>query len=262
MNNMLPLERKLEILKRTDKEGKVQIEQLVEELNVSGMTIRRDLAQLEKEGKVIRTHGGAVAVNPLIPETPYQNKSMTRVNQKHLIAKYAASLIPEGAQILLDSGTTTLEIAKVIKNRDDLTIVTNDLKIAAELIESPSEIICTGGTLQRGIGSFVGPHAQDLLNQIRVDLLFMGTHAINLEKGLTAPTMEKALIKRLMADAATTTWVVADSQKFNKSSFSQVCSLEKIEGIITDAELTPEDTVRYGEITSIYTVKENEVSHG
>ncbi|MGC4377188.1 DeoR/GlpR family DNA-binding transcription regulator [Fictibacillus sp. Mic-4] len=253
---MLPLERKLEIVKRIEKDGKVEIEQLANQLNVSSMTIRRDLSLLEKEGKIVRTHGGAVAASELIAETPYSSKSITRIEQKQTIAKYAATLIPEGSSILLDSGTTTIEIAKEIKTREDLTIVTNDLKIASELLDCPSEVICTGGSVQKGVGAMFGPHAQALLRQIRIDILFLGAHAIDVKNGLSAPTMEKALIKRLMVESASRTWVIADSSKFNKCSFSQVCPLRQIEAIITDSELSEEDKLRYSEHVNVHQVHE------
>lgn len=255
---MLPLERKLEIIKILERDGKVQIDQLVQELQVSSMTIRRDLGQLEDESKLIRTHGGAVAVNVLISETPYQSKTVTRTEQKKLIAKYAATIIPEGCSLLLDSGTTTFEIAKIIKNRADLTIITNDLKVASELVDSPSSVICTGGNVQSGIGAMSGPHTQSLLRQIKVDLLFLGTHAIDLDNGMSAPTMEKALIKKLMVASAKSIWLVADSSKFNKNAFSQICSLDEINGIITDSQISKEDLKRFGEQTIIRTVSEGE----
>lgn len=238
---MLPLERRQIILERVRREGKVEIEQLSEQLNVSGMTVRRDLARLEDEGKVIRTHGGAMLAKSLIPETPYSNKVSHRTPQKRAIAKLATQMVPEGAKILLDSGTTTLEIARDLAWRDDLTIVTNDIKIAIELIESGSRVISTGGEMQHGIGSLVGPHAQHLLGHVHVDLLFLGAHAIHPQAGITAPAMDKALIKKLMIDAAAEKWVVADSSKFGQRSFAHVCSLSSIDGIITDSECTADD---------------------
>lgn len=233
---MLPLERRQYILKRMREQGKVEIEQLSSELGVSGMTVRRDLALLEDEGKVIRTHGGALLAETLIPETPYSNKVSHRTVQKRAIAQLAARMVPKGAKLLLDSGTTTLEIARALAWRDDLTIVTNDIKIALELIESQSQVIATGGDMQQGIGSLIGAHAQHLLGSIQVDLLFLGAHAIHLQSGITAPALDKALIKKLMIDAASETWVVADSSKFGLRSFAHVCSLSRVDGIITDAD--------------------------
>lgn len=231
---MLPIERRHQILSRIWEDGKIEIEALAHELNVSAMTIRRDLATLEEEEKVMRTHGGAIALDALIAETPYQNKVTINTEQKRSIAQLATKMIPGHAKILLDSGTTTLEIAKKIKHRDDLVIVTNDLKISLELLDSRSEVICTGGEMQQGIGSFFGPHVQHLFEEIHVDLLFLGAHAVDLSSGITAPTMEKALVKKQMVNAAQKCWVVTDSTKFNKKAFAKVCNLVEITGIITD----------------------------
>ncbi|WP_096437508.1 DeoR/GlpR family DNA-binding transcription regulator [Alteribacter populi] len=215
-------------------QGKVDIDDLVDLLGVSTMTIRRDLMFLEKENKLIRTHGGAVPVKGLINETPYSNKENQFLSEKRAIAKRAAEIVQEGHKVILDSGTTTLEIARVLKFRDDLTVITNDILIAAEFVDSSIHVIVTGGELQNQVGAMFGPHTQDLLQSINADLLFLGAHAIHPQSGVTAPTLEKAKIKQMMRHAAKETWVIADSSKFNRKSFASVCSLEEVEGIITD----------------------------
>lgn len=255
---MLPIERKQRILSRIMQDGKIEIESLAEELNVSGMTIRRDLAVLEQEGRVVRTHGGAVAPDSLISEVPYQNKVTKNTAEKKSIAERAVEMIPGDSTVFLDSGTTTLEIAKKIKLRKDLVIITNDIKISLELLDSPSKVICTGGDLQRGIGSFLGPHVLHLLQNIRVDTLFLGAHAVNEESGITAPTLEKALVKKMMVQSARHTWVVADSSKFNKQSFAKVCALDAVTGIITDDHLSAELRHKFEQATTIqYAGKES-----
>lgn len=247
---MLPLERKQSIRNRIYEQGKVEIETLARDLHVSDMTIRRDLAVLEGEGKVIRTHGGAVAADGLITETPYESKVSKNKTEKQKIAKTAADMVPENAKILLDSGTTTLEIAKLLKWREDLVVVTNDIKISMEFLQSRSQVICTGGELQAQIGSFLGPHVQSLLKQLTVDLLFLGAHAIDTTSGLTAPTMEKALVKQLMVHAARQKWVVADNSKFGMRSFSQVCTLDQLSGLITN-HLIEQEQEKFEEIINV-----------
>lgn len=239
------------ILEKIHRNGKVTIQELSKELAVSRMTVRRDLDQLEDEGKVVRTHGGAMLIQTLIPEIPHSKKASQRTVQKRRIAKLAKSIVPEGAKILLDSGTTTLEIARELSTRQDLTIVTNDVKIAIELLESSSQVILTGGDMQKGVGALIGPHAQHLLAQIRVDLLFLGATAIHLNSGITAPAMDKALIKKMMIDAAAETWVVADSSKFGKQSFAHVCMLSSIKGIITDSECAEDVRHAYEQVVDM-----------
>ncbi|GAA0485426.1 DeoR/GlpR family DNA-binding transcription regulator [Salinibacillus aidingensis] len=228
------------ILERLAEVEKIDIEKLAEELDVSTMTIRRDLSYLEEQEEVIRTHGGAVLNKPLINESPFQLKEGKHSQQKKHIAQKAIQLIPDQATILLDSGTTTLEIARLMKNRSDVTIVTNDIKIAAELMDSEVKVIITGGELQNRIGALFGNVTENILREIHVDLFFLGAHAIDINAGITAPGFEKASIKKLMIEAADQVWLVSDSSKFKQKSFTKVCSLSELDGIITDQTIDKE----------------------
>jgi DeoR/GlpR family transcriptional regulator of sugar metabolism len=230
-------ERRKWIENQVNTTGKVDIDELSETLNVSSMTIRRDLAELEKDGKAIRTHGGAVSPSFLLKETPYASKEISNIPQKQAIAKKAISLIHENATIILDSGTTTLEVARLLKERADITVITNDIKIAAELLESKLKVIVTGGELQNRVGALYGSLTQQVLKDIHVDLFFLGAQAIDLEAGVTSPTFEKSLIKKMMMEAANSTWLLADSQKFNSKALSFVCKLSELNGLITDSGL-------------------------
>ena len=244
---MLVLERRRWIETQIANKGKIDIEGLAKQLDVSSMTIRRDLAELEKAGKAIRTYGGAVSPTSLIGETPYASKKGQNIYEKQLIANKALTIIPENASILLDSGTTTIEVAKRLKQRDDITIITNDIKIAAELIDSQLKVIVTGGELQNNVGALYGWPTQEILKNMHVDIFFLGAHAIDVNAGVTAPTFEKALIKRMMMEAAEQTWLLADSSKFNKKAFSTVCSFESLEGMITDSKHDISDREKYEE---------------
>lgn len=231
---MVPKERRDLILDLLKENEKIEIEQLAEKLSVSAMTIRRDLNHLENEEMVIRTHGGAVLNKPLIVETSFQVKEGKQHFEKMLIAKKALTMIEDQSTILLDSGTTTLEIAKLIKDKKNLTVVTNDIKIAAELMDSEVRVIVAGGELQNSVGALFGPVTEQILRNLHVDLCFLGTHAVHLKAGITATTFEKALAKKLMIESAETTWLVADSSKFEQKSLTKVCDLTRIDGIITD----------------------------
>ncbi len=215
------------------------------------MTIRRDLTELEKKGKAIRTHGGAISVDSITEETPYSSKVTKNNAEKKMIAKNALTLIQDNSTIILDSGTTTFELAKLLKDRDDLIIVTNDIKIANELLESPNKVIVTGGELQQGVGALYGTSTQNMLSVIHADIFFLGAHAMNLKGGVMAPTFEKALIKQLMIKAAEKTWVLADSSKFNRKAFSTVCDLDEVEGVITDSSTKPSNIIEYTVKTQI-----------
>ncbi|MFD2045306.1 DeoR/GlpR family DNA-binding transcription regulator [Ornithinibacillus salinisoli] len=238
---MQPTERRDRIMQQVRKNSKVEIDFLATELNVSPMTIRRDLDQLEEEGQVIRIHGGAVLPKPLITETPFLTKESRRIEQKRIIAQKALSYIKDGQTILLDSGTTTLELARLLRNRENVTVITNDIKIAAELVDSTLKVIVTGGELQNDVGALFGPQTHQLLKTIHVDLFFLGAHAIDLNAGVTSPTFEKSLVKQLMIQAADKTWLVADSSKINQKAFSKVCGLNELTGFITDEDIADND---------------------
>lgn len=235
-------ERRKQILDLIKTKQKIDIEELTPMFNVSLMTIRRDLNQLEKEGLLIRTHGGAAAPYGLKEETPYLQKESANKKEKRAIALRAAELVHDHSAIILDSGTTTFELAKVLKEKEGLTVVTNDILIAAELLHSSVEVIVTGGELQRGVGAMFGAHTQLLLKELNVAQFFLGAHAIDPEAGVTAPTMEKATIKRLMIEASKETWLIADSSKFGQRSFAHVCNLDQVSGIITDTGVSPLST--------------------
>lgn len=248
---MLPFERRKWLEQQIKLHKKIDIEEVSVKLSVSSMTIRRDLTQLEENGKVIRTHGGAISVDSFSEEIPYSSKITKNIAEKKGISLRALQLIKENSTIILDSGTTTLELAKLLKDRSDLTIVTNDVKIANELLESSNHVIVTGGELQQGVGTLYGTATQNMLSIIHADIFFLGAHAIDLEHGITAPTFEKSLIKQLMIKASEKTWLLADFSKFNKKAFSRVCSLTEIEGIVTDSGIQPSIGNEYGSKTNI-----------
>ncbi|NIK13294.1 DeoR/GlpR family DNA-binding transcription regulator [Alkalibacillus almallahensis] len=230
---MLQLERQNMIYELIKTNGKITIDELVSQFSVSSMTVRRDLAALEDEGKLVRTHGGAVSTS-LTLEDPLTVKETKYIDEKRDIAQYAMKFVFPNAKIILDSGTTTLELAKLIKYRDDLTIVTNDVKIAHELLDSNSEVILTGGNIQSKVGTLIGNQVMDFYRSIDVDLLFLGANALDLDKGISVPTLEKAQQKQLMIESALKVWTLIDHSKFNKRAFAHVSSLNYITGVITD----------------------------
>lgn len=253
---MSPRERRRHIMDVLELEGKVEIIQLSETLSVTPMTIRRDFDVLEKQKRLIRTHGGAVAPQGLIHESTFESKSGMAVEEKRAIAQEAISFVHEGMTVLLDSGTTTLEIARLLKLRDRITIVTNDIKIAVELMDSKLEIIVLGGRLQNDVGALFGSLAEETLRSMHVDLFFLGTHAVHSSFGITAPTFEKAALKREMNKTADQIILVADSSKFNQKAFSKVCDLDDVTTIITDDKLSEEMKEAYCEYVDIVLAKQ------
>lgn len=233
---MLQAERRAYIMKYMQEKGKVVIEDLAKEIDVSPMTIRRDLDFLESKDKIIRTHGGAISVQNLHQEIPYHNKKEKQIDEKSRIAEYASSLIEEGQTIILDAGTTTMEIAKKIVGLKDIIVVTTDLMTAAYLSKFKDiQVYCTGGIIQNEIGACIGNKAESFLSNIYADIAFIGASFIDLNRGITSPTMEKATIKKKMLEAADKTVLVADNTKFGKKGFAKVCLLEDLDLVITDS---------------------------
>ncbi|HLR60665.1 MAG TPA: DeoR/GlpR family DNA-binding transcription regulator [Pseudogracilibacillus sp.] len=248
---MGPEHRRNWIVEQITLEGELKIDKLVEALNVSSMTVRRDLDLLEKEGKVIRTHGGAILAKPLMIETPFMKKKSEKIDQKQKIAQKAMTRVHEGQIILLDSGTTTLEIARLLKERENITILTNDIYIAAELVDSSLEVIVLGGHLQSQVGALFGPQANSFLENIHVDVFFLGTQAIDHKAGVTSPTLEKAHLKRLMMQAAENVWLVSDSSKIGKKAFAKICDVSELTGFIIDDEMSDETKRILSQLTVI-----------
>lgn len=247
---MTPVSRKKLILEELTQKGKVEILELVDLLAVSAMTVRRDLDELEKQKKLIRTHGGAALPQAIIGEQSYNQKLSEAHVQKVEIAEIAVGLIKDGMRILLDSGTTTFEIARRLKSRKNLTIVTNDIKIAAELVDSELEVILLGGKIQNDVGAVFGSYAEKMLKDIHVDILFLGAHAVHSTLGITSATFEKAAIKREMINASESVYLVADAQKFEKKAFAKIADVDSITGIITDQSMPKDLEQIYGEMST------------
>lgn len=235
---MLPVERRIEITNYLKEHGRVVVEELAEKLQVSTMTIRRDLQILEEEGFVTRTYGGAVLKEQLIKEVPYKEKATSNIEAKIKIANYAASLVEEGYTIILDSGTTNMEIAKQLVNIKDIKVITNDVMIAAFLYPYENiKVYCCGGVIQRNTGTLMGSYAKDFFQDIFADIIFIGASAVDIEYGITTPNIEKAKLKQTMLKAADKRVLVTDSSKFGRKSFAKVCSIDSLDLIISDSEL-------------------------
>ncbi|CAD2079713.1 DeoR family regulatory proteins [Jeotgalicoccus coquinae] len=240
------------IINRVAGDSSVTIEQLADELNVSEMTVRRDLKELEDDEQIIRTSNSILLKDSFLNEVPFVKKQLVNIEEKRLIAKKAMKFIKPDETILLDAGTTTLEICKLLKNEDfTVRVVTNDIKAAAELIDSRHEVIILGGTVQQNVGSIYGPQTIDVLNDIKVNVSFVGTQAMKIDEGIFAPTIEKAKVKRLMMKCGQTAYLIVDSSKLNHTAFSKICDLKDFTGIITDNNVGEEELKQLAEHTTV-----------
>lgn len=232
---MLSVERQQAIVDLLDKNGTIQVADLVEMFGVSEMTIRRDLDILERKGLLRRVHGGAINNRGRSYEPPFLVRTMEHIEEKQRIGEAAAALVQNGDSLMLDVGTTTLEVARNLEDYRNLTIITSCFQIASLLVEQPGiRLILTGGILRRGELSLVGHLAERAINEFYVDKFFMGTGGIDLEAGFTEFNLEDTLVKQAMLRRAKDITVVADSSKFGQIAFTAIAPLEAANRIITD----------------------------
>jgi DeoR family transcriptional regulator, aga operon transcriptional repressor len=239
---MLIEERRQHILSLIQKNGRVLVDELSSALDLSKITIRKDLDYLQSKDLIVRTHGGALPAHAgALSDPTIQEKKELHHEEKVKIAKAAAAMVSEGQCIILDSGTTTTEIARAILSFRNLTVITNALNIAADLARSDFEIIMIGGTLRKNSLSVVGPLAEDVLKEMHADIVFMGVDGFDIEIGLTTPNVLEARVNRAMAKAAQKVVAVCDSSKFNHRSLSLIVDTSSIDHVITDSKLGADD---------------------
>lgn len=202
---------------------------------VSPITIRRDLDKMESEGFITRVFGGAVVDSNIVPEVTYEEKEKICIKQKEAIAKEAANLVSDNVIVILDSGTTCMEIAKQLVHKENLKVITTDILIAAYLMNYKNiEVYCSGGRVQSQVGCCVDNTSVDFFNSINADVCFVGAGAINKEFSLSTFTSEKVKIKQAMMNAAEYKVLVSDDSKFNKKSFCKICDLADFNLVIVN----------------------------
>lgn len=237
---MLVAERQQVILGHLAKKGNVSVTELCQLFNVSEMTIRRDLVDLEKQGLLQRTYGGAIPTEPAFYEISSRAKLSVCKEEKERIGKLCAGMVRDQDVVFLDSGTTTLQIARQLKNRS-ITLVTNDLNIAAEIIDCPSiDVYITSGTLRRGTNNLLGPKVSSFFDDIRGNKLFLGVEGVDIRAGITVPDMDEVAIKRKMMSAADEIIVVADHSKLGRNSMGIIAPLSAVNCLVTDQNVPSE----------------------
>ncbi len=233
-------ERRRIILQRLNREGRVLVSQLAKDLSISPVTVRNDLNALAKEGLVLRAHGGAVKAESALLDREVGEKARIHVEEKLAIAARAATFVSAGQCIILDSGSTTTAIARAIKTVKNLTVITNALNIAIELVDSPGvEVILTGGVLRRNSLSAVGHLAEEVLTGLTADMFFLGVDGVDPRFGYTTPNLLESRVNQQMIRIAKETIVVADSSKFGRRSLAVICSIEQAPRVITDSKIDP-----------------------
>jgi len=235
------VDRRSEIVRIINESGKVKVEELRELFSVSAVTIRNDLNCLEGKGLIHRVYGGALVRDFVAYDTTLIEKAKMHVEEKRRIGAKAAEMVFDGDSIILDSGTTTIEVARNIKDRKDLTVITNAVNIATELAGYPDiAVMLTGGRLRKSSFSLVGPQAEIALREFYFDKLFLAVDGYDLEVGLTTPNQLEARLNSVMVAVAKETIMVTDSSKFGRKSLCRICGPDTIKKIITDAAIDKE----------------------
>jgi DeoR family transcriptional regulator, aga operon transcriptional repressor len=239
---MLSEERRRAVVEMLQKDGRVLVSDLAKHFRTSLITIRKDLEFLHHQGQLERTHGGALPVKTgALMDSSLQEKERLHRQEKLRIAAAAVQMIAKGQVIILDSGTTTTAIARACRHLKHLTIITNATNIAAELADSPVEVILTGGILRTNSYSLVGPLAEESLRKLSADLLFLAVDGFDVRYGLTTPNLLEARVNRAMAESARRTVVVCDSSKLGRRSLSLIAPPSAVHQVITDRRIAKSD---------------------
>lgn len=235
---LLREERHRHILQMIEESGRVTVEDLIDALSVSAVTARADLDALAEAGALVRSHGGGIRrADPLV-DYPVAIKQTLHRQEKMRIGRAAAALIQPDQTIILDSGTTTAEIAREIrKHQMRITVVTNALNIAGELANAPNvQIVMLGGLMRKPSGSMVGPQAEATLKTLSADHLFLGVDALDSNIGICTPDILEAQLNSLMIQVSREVTAVADFSKFQRRSLSVISPIERLTRLITDTQ--------------------------
>jgi DeoR/GlpR family transcriptional regulator of sugar metabolism len=235
---LMPAERRELLVERLHNQGKLVSRDMALELGVSDDIIRRDLRDMAAAGLCQRVYGGALPASPAVVN--YEERTQVQPDAEHHVAKVAVGLLAPEATLLLDGGTTALEVARALPLSFEGTIVTHSVTVAAALLDHAGvEIIVLGGRLFKHSAVTCGPTTAAALEGIRADFCFLGVTGVHPQTGLTTDDYEEAAIKRLLAQRAAETYILASSEKIGAASRFTVLSLRDVSGIITDPSADP-----------------------
>ena len=241
---MLPAERRHRILELLVRNKSITVKTLCDSLEASEATIRRDLTALESEGKLERTHGGAMISNlsPLDYEASFYQKETLQATQKRAIARKAFEVLRDHESIVLDAGTTTLELANLIGQSNlHIRVITNSTMVSRAISENiNAELFVIGGKVRLNTLATVGTIANELIKRFNVSKSFIGVNGISVDRGLTTPDIEEAETKRIMLSIGRERFVLADHTKFKQIAMCQIAPISMVDCIISDQELEGE----------------------
>ncbi|GKS10757.1 putative HTH-type transcriptional regulator YulB [Paenibacillus chitinolyticus] len=232
---MLVAERWQKILALVNERGSIRVTELSELCGVTEETIRRDLDKLESEGRLMRSHGGAVRVGESQPEIPFKERETVHADLKRSIAREAVKHIRENDRIILDASTTAWYMAQILPD-EPLTVLTNSIQVAMELSSKEKiQVVSTGGRLLPQSLSYAGPLAERSLDTYHVDKAFLSCKGVHTARGISESSELQALVKAKMVAISDEVFLLADHSKFGQQSFAHVASWERIGHVITDS---------------------------
>lgn len=238
MSDFVPVpERQKQILSLLTRQGRLSVTEIVQQFSISKATARRDLESLSLQGKVQRVHGGVIVVEQAPPELPILEREREQQDEKARIGRATASLIVDKETVFLGSGTTVLEVARNLRDRKNLTVITNSLPVL-NMLAGIKEItvISLGGMLRESELSFIGHITEQALAEIRVDKVIMGTRGVSLEHGLTNDYLQETLTDRAIIKSGREVIIVADRTKVNRVSTVLLAPLHSMHTFVTDSE--------------------------
>lgn len=234
-------ERQNQILHFLARSQRIRVAEICEVFGISEATARRDLEALAEQGKIQRVHGGALPVRQAPPEAPLLEREREQFLEKRRIGQAAAALVEDGETVFIASGTTTLEVARHLRARQNLTVITNSLPVMNTLAGVPGiNLIGIGGMLRQSELSFVGHIAEQAIAELRADKVILGVHALSLEHGLTSDYLPETLTDRAILKIGRQVILVADHTKFDRVSPAFVAPLSSIHHLVTDSAAPPE----------------------
>ena len=238
---MFAPERHQTILDRARAQGRVDVRDLAEQLDVTPETIRRDLTSLERRGLVRRAHGGAVPIERAALNRGIHDRETENAGAKAAIAAAALAELPEAGSVFIDAGTTTLRLAELIPAEAQLTVVTHSVPVAMALADKPGiDLHLLGGQFRRGSMLSVGTWTHQMIGMVSVDVAFISVVGITPERGFTTSDLAEAAVKSALIRASRRSIVLADHSKFGREEFARIAALAAVETIITDSGVNPE----------------------
>lgn len=243
MSQTLTIDRRVKILDLLNTHGQVSVKELNKKFNVSEVTIRNDLSHLEKKGLLIKTRGGGLNIQRVGIDQQLNEKAKIYSREKQAIGKKAAEIIKDNDTIIIDSGTTTVEVARNLGRINNLTVITNALNIANQLIRDEIKVILLGGILRSTSLSLIGSIGENSIKNFYCDKCFIGVDGIDSQSGIFTPNPEEANLNKLMIESSKEVIVVTDSSKFKRKSFAFIAPISRVHMIITDSRI-PEDELK------------------